>query len=121
VEGSGAIEFVGEEGRGTLTFSIMVGFLAWNKSLNVRGSHLERKYIGKLKKKKKTRRKEGIESMKKANCCLVTQRTFLFCLLPSLFPLPSSLLLLFLSSYITYQPDKKKLIFFLLMLFFFFK
>jgi hypothetical protein len=87
VEGSGAIEFVGEEGRGTLTFSIMVGFLAWNKSLNVRGSHLERKYIGKLKKKK-TRRKEGIESMKKANCCLVTQRTFLFCLLPSLFPLP---------------------------------
>jgi hypothetical protein len=84
VEGSVAIEFVGE-GRGTLTFSFMVGFLAWNKSLNVRGSHLERKYIGKLKKKK-TRRKEGIESIKKANCSLVTQRTFLFCLLPSLFP-----------------------------------
>jgi hypothetical protein len=56
VEGSGAIEFVGEEGRGTLTFSIIVGFLAWNKSLNVRGSHLERKYIGKLKKKKKPKK-----------------------------------------------------------------
>jgi hypothetical protein len=88
VEGSGAIEFVGEEGRGTLTFSIMVGFLAWNKSLNVRGSHLERKYIGKLKKKKKPK-KGRYRINEEGKLLFGDAKNFPF--LSSSFPLPSSL------------------------------
>jgi hypothetical protein len=87
VEGSGAIEFVGEEGRGTLTFSIMVGFLAWNKSLNVRGSHLERKYIGKLKKKKTKKGRYRINE--EGKLLFGDAKNFPF--LSSSFPLPSSL------------------------------